>query len=292
MLASVSKRVVHPHHEVRDAGPFHGTNPTSSQDVVERGTFLAGHPLTGRDALRAGIVLSPRASAISPALATTSDKDRDPIEHVRVLASDAMQGRDSPSPGLDAAAQYISDFVKRYGLVGPNADDPVSPYYQTFSAFAFAQPHEHEGLGPRSMSDRPRLFEYGFSAPPGCTPEDIALLAKRMQERNPQAAEKLRELVQRTAPKDLPMALANTFEMRGRVQNVVAKLEGTGPHKDEVIVVMAHYDHVGARFGRVYNGADDNASGSAALMAAIPELVEMQKRGELDRSIVFLWTAA
>lgn len=40
------------------------------------------------------------------------------------------------------------------------------------------------------------------------------------------------------------------------------------------------------------NGADDNASGSAVLMAAVPELAEAAKRGELDRSVLFLWTGA
>lgn len=34
-----------------------------------------------------------------------------------------------------------------------------------------------------------------------------------------------------------------------------------------VIVVSAHYDHVGTRNGQVYNGADDNASGTAAVLA-------------------------
>jgi Zn-dependent M28 family amino/carboxypeptidase len=35
---------------------------------------------------------------------------------------------------------------------------------------------------------------------------------------------------------------------------------------DEVIVLTAHYDHVGIRDGRIYNGADDNASGVAAVL--------------------------
>lgn len=36
---------------------------------------------------------------------------------------------------------------------------------------------------------------------------------------------------------------------------------------DHVIVATAHYDHVGVRDGQVFNGADDNASGVAALLA-------------------------
>jgi hypothetical protein len=48
--------------------------------------------------------------------------------------------------------------------------------------------------------------------------------------------------------------------------NVVGRVRGTA-HPDRFIVVSAHYDHVGVRNGEVYNGADDNASGTAALFA-------------------------
>lgn len=47
--------------------------------------------------------------------------------------------------------------------------------------------------------------------------------------------------------------------------NVVAQVRGTR-YPDRVIVVSAHYDHVGVRNGNIYNGADDNASGTAALL--------------------------
>lgn len=48
--------------------------------------------------------------------------------------------------------------------------------------------------------------------------------------------------------------------------NVVGRIDGT-KRRDRYIVVSAHYDHVGVRNGRVFNGADDNASGTAALFA-------------------------
>lgn len=47
--------------------------------------------------------------------------------------------------------------------------------------------------------------------------------------------------------------------------NVVAQVRGSR-FPDRVIVVSAHFDHVGTRNGNVYNGADDNASGTAALL--------------------------
>jgi hypothetical protein len=48
--------------------------------------------------------------------------------------------------------------------------------------------------------------------------------------------------------------------------NVIGRIEGTR-FKDRYIVISAHYDHIGVRSGQVANGADDNASGTAALFA-------------------------
>jgi len=46
--------------------------------------------------------------------------------------------------------------------------------------------------------------------------------------------------------------------------NVMGVIRGTA-RADRYIVFSAHYDHVGMRGGQVFNGADDNASGTAAL---------------------------
>jgi Zn-dependent M28 family amino/carboxypeptidase len=48
--------------------------------------------------------------------------------------------------------------------------------------------------------------------------------------------------------------------------NLVGQIDGTGT-SDKVLVVTAHYDHLGVRRGKVFNGADDNASGVAGLLA-------------------------
>lgn len=69
--------------------------------------------------------------------------------------------------------------------------------------------------------------------------------------------------------------------------NVVGVLEGSDPGlKDEAIVFSAHMDHMGTRIdGDVFNGADDNASGTAGLL----ELAEAIGTSPAPaRSIVFL----
>jgi hypothetical protein len=48
--------------------------------------------------------------------------------------------------------------------------------------------------------------------------------------------------------------------------NIVGRIEGTGT-SERVMVVTAHYDHLGMRGDDIFNGADDNASGVAAMLA-------------------------
>lgn len=49
--------------------------------------------------------------------------------------------------------------------------------------------------------------------------------------------------------------------------NLIGVIEGTAAD-GRYIVITAHYDHLGEHEGKIYNGADDNASGVAGLLAA------------------------
>lgn len=63
--------------------------------------------------------------------------------------------------------------------------------------------------------------------------------------------------------------------------NVMGLVRGT-EHPDRYLVLTAHYDHLGIRDGKIYNGADDNASGTAALLA----LGEYLSRNPLRHSLL------
>jgi len=70
--------------------------------------------------------------------------------------------------------------------------------------------------------------------------------------------------------------------------NLVTLVPGTGPDTARPIVLTAHYDHVGIRTQEeggdsIYNGADDNASGTAALLALASHL----KENPLRHPVVF-----
>jgi Predicted aminopeptidases len=63
-------------------------------------------------------------------------------------------------------------------------------------------------------------------------------------------------------------------------RNVIATIPS---RNGKYILIGAHYDHLGKRFGRIYNGADDNASGTSALI----EVARMLAGRELECGIVF-----
>ena len=139
---------------------------------------------------------------------------------VQYLASPALRGRLTGTPGNDSAAAYIARRYAQLGLV------PVSPgYLQHFTA----RPPSHE-------------------APPESLP----------------------------------------------TQNVVALLRGRDPAlRNEYIVIGAHFDHLGTSTtgaldpdarDAVRLGADDNASGTAAVL----ELARILARSPLRRSILFV----
>ena len=71
-------------------------------------------------------------------------------------------------------------------------------------------------------------------------------------------------------------------------ENVLGFLEGTDK-KEEVLVVSAHYDHLGMKHDTVYNGADDDGSGTVAVLAIAQAFAQAKKEGHGPRrSILFV----
>ncbi|MTI30619.1 M28 family peptidase [Xanthovirga aplysinae] len=71
-------------------------------------------------------------------------------------------------------------------------------------------------------------------------------------------------------------------------ENVLGYIEGSDK-KDEVIVITAHYDHVGIHDGKVYNGADDDASGTSVVMEIAQAFAQAKADGHGPRrSMLFM----
>ena len=69
-------------------------------------------------------------------------------------------------------------------------------------------------------------------------------------------------------------------------RSVLGLVEGTDPElKNEYVVICAHQDHLGVRNGEVMNGADDNGSGTVALI----EIAQALMKDRPKRSIIIAW---
>ena len=164
-------------------------------------------------------------SAVARAGATITASDM--RARIGFLASDALRGRDTPSPGLEAAAAYLASEFARLGL--QPAGDPGS-YIQRYPL----QPRRRRATSEAAPAQ---------GAPP-------------------------------------------------LVPNVVALLPGSDPAlRDTYVIFSAHMDHVGVRRpdatgDSIYNGADDDASGTAALVEMAEAFAALPNRPA--RSVVFL----
>ncbi len=87
---------------------------------------------------------------------------------------------------------------------------------------------------------------------------------------------------------DIPHTYFNKLSDNKPTQNVVGFIKGS-EFPNEIIVISAHYDHIGTKDGAVYNGADDDGSGSMALLEIAEAFKEAVKNGQRPkRSILFL----
>ena len=71
-------------------------------------------------------------------------------------------------------------------------------------------------------------------------------------------------------------------------ENIWAFIEGS-EKPEEIVVVSAHYDHVGIKNGKVYNGADDDGSGTVGIMEIAAAFQKAKEEGHgPKRSILIL----
>lgn len=112
--------------------------------------------------------------------------------------------------------------------------------------------------------------------------------------------ESLKKAAVRKDFKPVALKAKANFELKNTLrqidsQNVIAKLEGSDPKlKNEYVVYSAHWDHLGrdakAKGDQIYNGALDNASGTAAMLEIAEAFTKMKPAPK--RSIIFLAVTA
>ncbi len=98
-------------------------------------------------------------------------------------------------------------------------------------------------------------------------------------------------ILEDSTPKILSATLDVTIENKTETvvsENVAAFIKGT-EKPDEILVISAHLDHEGIKDGKVYNGADDDGSGTIAILEIAEAFKMAEKNGHgPKRSILFL----
>jgi len=89
-------------------------------------------------------------------------------------------------------------------------------------------------------------------------------------------------------PVDLEITMSKA-ESSLKGDNVLGYIEGVDPQlKDELLVITAHYDHLGKRGDDVYNGADDNGSGTTTVLEIAEAFTKAMKAGVAPRRSVLV----
>jgi Zn-dependent M28 family amino/carboxypeptidase len=95
--------------------------------------------------------------------------------------------------------------------------------------------------------------------------------------------------------KNAPMEIAfrvSPLTSKLRSENVLAYIEGSDK-REELVVVTAHYDHIGKDNEDVYNGADDDGSGTVALLEMAEAFAKAKAEGNGPRrSVLFMPVSA
>ncbi|WPP52214.1 M28 family peptidase [Catalinimonas niigatensis] len=114
-----------------------------------------------------------------------------------------------------------------------------------------------------------------------------ALLGKKDLEKIKQKISKKGKPQTFIAKADIKLALEKE-DKKINTSNVLAYIEGEDL-KDEVLVITSHYDHVGTTDGKVYNGADDDGSGTVAVLEIAEAFAQAKAAGHGSRrSILFM----
>ncbi len=211
--------------------------------------------------------------------------------------------------GIDARGRVVLAFTRE-----PRSQDPASPFRRP-EAYHYGE-RAHKLINARQHGaaaillvahpggeDRSLPTLRGLSQPQGILAAFVtSLTADALLAPAGLRLGELAETIDRTlAPRSGPIAgvkvrlEVNLVRDRGTARNVIGLLPGTDPAlRDQAIVIGAHYDHLG-RGGegslapegsrQIHPGADDNASGTVAVMALARAFAAV---GGAPRTLVFI----
>lgn len=202
----------------------------------------------------------------------------------------------SPDYGSQSRFNEVMFRKGAAGMLVITTDDPE--VYEQESRNAGYEMKQPVSLGLPYQSSRDRFQGAYMSVSPEMAAQFLNMELDELSEKK----ERITTEIAKFSPYATDFHLESRPEVIDEVieqRNVAAMLEGTDPElRDEVIVITAHYDHLGIgapddEGDQIYNGADDNASGSMGMLATAKALKQAKEEGHgLRRSVMFLHVAA
>jgi hypothetical protein len=196
---------------------------------------------------------------------------------------------------LSAAAREVESFARKMGATGIIEFNPNSTIVgnQQQNEFLNMSPSENNPLFRREWAD--------YSLPGKDAPDDfprIAISVKTANEILKGTGFVLDDFIKKSETDQsftLPVIKGKSIYVKTtvkqetvRARNVIGVIEGKNP--DQVIVLGAHYDHLGSVNGYTWNGADDNGSGTVGVMTIAKAIMESGIKP--DKTIIIaLWSA-
>jgi hypothetical protein len=218
--------------------------------------------LARRPGKRRGKAEARSAPAIPPEIQAALDRvSADSLRgHLSFIASDLLEGRNTPSRGLEIAAEYIAAQFRRAGLE-PAGDAGGESYFQT----------SEWSVGP-VRGDIVELAVDDGKQKLRARRDQLAAIGVNVEQQSDGA----------NGGSEKPVV---------KLRNVVGLLRGSDPAlKDSYVIVSAHYDHIGVRptgeGDRINNGANDDGSGTVSVIELASALASLKQRPK--RSVVFI----
>jgi hypothetical protein len=227
---------------------------------------------------------------------------------VEMLASDAFQGRGLATKGADCAAEVLKGRFANLGLKqdlcngGPYQTFTIRTYqwrgrlrvdWSSFAVVNSTSRHAAKGAvcpaAGSTAKTNPNSKQRREQPHPGTSSH--AANADEDEKANPKQHTNAPTAPGPAFAADKKIKAPTGKRKTAKITNVVAVLEGKGPLAHETIIIGAHYDHLGETKDKdgnllVYNGANDNASGTAAMLEIARTLSTREKK--LPRRIVFI----
>ena len=223
-------------------------------------------------------------------------------------AGAAPEGRGRGGAAPNPLGEENADFMTPQGYAAKNGALGIImiPTMQQLTAMANPSPAVGgRGAGPNGPAYQVVKFQAARPASVPSITAGLELTTAIFQGEKLSAAQVLEGIAAKTrlgsfelrAEKKLSLAIPVTSD-RNYAFNVIGMVEGSDPVlKNEYVVMTAHLDHVGlAAPGSgndvIFNGADDDASGCAGVMAMARAYAEGAAKGiRPKRTMIFLWVA-